>query len=298
MKKSNLITLLAIATLTTTALVNYSCKKDRIEEPEQLAAYEPINSYLDSKKQQEQEFIITGPSNDTILGNQGTRIYGAKNCLVDGNNDTVDYPFSIHLVELYTPKDMMYWQMPTVASGDILETDGEIRIRATKNSQELTLKPSCPYGIEMPNSAPKSYMNIFFGATTSNFVNWTDSNSPFNTIPYGYQAFINQLGWINCDNKIGNSKGHTLSFTSTTDDLTNVGIFIYFTAHDGVMQVYNTVSGLIPNGSTVKIVMMAQDSNGQLFSYTETRTVNNSDTISMSLSSTTDGALTAHLNSL
>jgi len=57
-------------------------------------------------------------------------------------------------------------------------------------------------------------------------------------------------------------------------------------------------SGLIPNGSSVKIVMIAIDGSGQLFSYTESRTINSSATIDMSLSQTTDAALTTYLNSL
>ncbi len=298
MKNLNLFSALILVSIIT--LTTYSCKKDRIEVPEeeQLNAYNPINSYLDSKKQQEQEFIITGPSNDTIIGNQGTKIYGGKNCLVDGNNDTIDYPFSIHLVELYTPKDMIYWQMPTIASGNILETDGEIRIRATKNSQELFLKPSCPYGFEMPNGAPQASMSIYFGTDNGSFVNWSNTGNPFTLTGYGYLGYTNTLGWHNADIQVGTGSGHTLSFTSQVDDLTNVGIFIYFPATQTVMQAYNTVSGLIPNGSSVKIVMMAQDASGNLFSYTETRTVNSSATIDVSLSQTTETALTSYLDGL
>ena len=70
--------------LTAFILVNTSCKKDRIEPPEEtLNEYNSVNSYLDTKKQDEQDFEITGPSNDTLTGNQGTRIYGAKSCLQD-----------------------------------------------------------------------------------------------------------------------------------------------------------------------------------------------------------------------
>jgi hypothetical protein len=300
MKKLNLLNTFLIVTLVATTLINYSCKKDRIEPPveEELNEYTPVNTYLDSKKQDEQEFVINGPSNDTIIGNQGTKIYGSKNCLVDANGDTVDYPFSIHLVELYTPADMIYYQMPTVASGNILETDGEIRIRATKNSIDLSLKPSCPYGFEMPNSSPNSSMSIFNGTDNGSYVDWANSGNPFTITAYGYLGYTNTLGWLNADIQIGTGSGHTLSFTSSVDDLTNVGIFIYYPASRTVMQVYNTVSGLIPSGSSVKIVMMAMDANGQLFSYTETRTVNSSATIDMSLSQTTDAALTTHLNGL
>ena len=294
--KNRTLNLLLIATAITT-LFSYGCKKDRIEK-KQLNEYNDVNDYLDTKKQEEQEFIITGQSNDTIQGNQGTRIAGAKNCLQNSAGDTIDYPYTIKLVELYKPKDMIYYQMPTVAAGNILETDGEIRLRAFKGTEELTLKPSCPYMIEMPNAAPETYMNIFYGVDNGVIVDWTDSLVGFGTIPYGYQAFPNTLGWINCDNTIGNGTGHTLTFTSTTDNLQNVGIFVYFTAHKGLMQAYNMTTGLIPDGSDVKIVMIAIDASGNLFTYQETRNVTASATIDIVLSGTTDPNLTAYLDAL
>lgn len=298
MKNLKTTTLLIATTILTVAIINTSCKKDRIEPPEEetLNEYNSVNEYLDTKKQDEQDFEILGQSNDTLTGNQGTRVYGSKNCLMDAVGDTIDYPFFVHLVELYTPKDMIYWQMPTVASGNILETDGEIRIRATKNGQDLFL--SCPYGFEMPNASPNSSMTIFTGADNGSYINWSNTGTPFTLTSYGYLGSTSAFGWLNADIQVGTGSGHTITFTSQVDDLTNVGIFIYIPATQTVMQVYNQASGLIPNGTSVKIVMMAVDASGQLFSYTDSRTVNSSTTIDMSLSQTTDAALTTYLNGL
>lgn len=293
MKKETLIILSAVIL---TAFV-LSCKKDRIEAPEEEAAYQPINTYLDQKKQPEQDFLITGPSNDTIIGNQGTKVYGAKNCLRDSNNDTIDYPFNIKLVELYTPKDMIYWQMPTMSSGNALNSDGEIRVRAVKNGHELTLASSCPYAVEMPNNSPSSTKTIFNGNDNGTYVNWVNSNTPFSTTSYGYKGFINSLGWISCAEQVATG-GNNVSFTSTTDDLTNVGIFIYVPASKTLIQGYNKTCSGVPNGSSVKIILMAIDSNGDLFSYTDTRTINNNTSIDISLSATSDASLTSYLNGL
>ncbi|MDG1477246.1 MAG: hypothetical protein P8Q14_08875 [Vicingaceae bacterium] len=299
MKKMNLLTnrIAAILFIVIT-ISSLSCKKDRIELPEEeeLNEYNPINSYLDSKKQEEQNFEITGPSNDTIVGNQGTRIYGMKSCLRDANGDTIDYPFNVHLVELYTPKDMIYWQMPTVANGNILETDGEVRIRSTKSGQDLSL--NCPFSFEIPNSAPNSNMKIFKGTDNGTFVDWANTNSSFNITSYGYLGSTSSFGWLNADIQVGTGSGSTIGFASQTDDLTNVGIFIYMPATQTVMQVYNLTSGIIPNGTAIKIILMAQDASGQLFSYTESRNASVNTTITVSLSQTTDADLTNYLNAL
>ena len=274
-----------------------SCKKDRIEPvAETPNEYNNVNDYLNSKKQEEQDFVITGPSNDTIVGNQGTRVYGSKNCLQNANGDTIDYPFTIHLVEIYTPKDMIYWQMPTVSSGNILETDGEIRIRATKDGQDLLL--NCPFAFEMPNASPNNNMTLYTGLDNGTFIDWVNTNIPFVLNNYGYLGSTPSFGWLNADIQIGNGTGNTLTFTSRTDILTNVGIFIYFPDTKSVMQVYNQTSGLIPDGSTVKIILMAQNASGSLFTYTETRTVSSSSTIDLSLTEISDADLTAYLDAL
>jgi len=309
MKKTNLTTMLFSLVLVTLSItVNTSCNKDRIEIPpeeevEELNEYQSVNNYLDSKKQDEQDFEITGPSNDTIIGNQGSRIYGSKNCLNDANGDTIDYPFTIHLVELYTPKDMIYWQMPTVAKGNILETDGEIRIRATKDGQDLSL--ICNYGFEMPNSAPNSNMTIYKGTDNGTFVDWTNTGVPFTLtsytdvgFTYGYKGLMSSFGWLNADIDASNSSSSTITFTSTTDNLANVGIFIYIPSTKTVTQVYGLTSGAIPNCEANKIILIAQDGSGQLFSYTKSRTANANITIALSLSSTSGANLTTHLDAL
>lgn len=307
MKKLTLTLLCAFAIITAT---NYSCSKKRIEEEEPtLNEYSSPNSYLDSKKQEEQEFIINSDSSNTpIQGNQGTQIWAGRSCLMFPNGDTVGLPYSVKLVELYTPKDMIYYRMPTVASDTILETDGEIRLRAFKNGTELLLRPGCSWPIMMPNTAPENYMRVFYGYDVSNYVDWTDNPASlgvstsyipnFATNTNGYLGATVRLGWINCDVKRGSNINHHLSFTSSTDILTNVAIFIYVPTYKTVMQVYNQTSGSIPDGTAVKIVAIAVNSSGTLYSFTQNMTVNSSSSVEVTMSATTDPALTAVLDAL
>ncbi len=307
MKNLKLSSALLYSLIVISSLIIYSCSKDRIQA-KSLKEYNSPNNYLDSKKQAEQEFTIDTSGSGPIVGNQGTTIMGAKNCLMLPNGDTVAFPFTVKLVELYTPKDMIYYQMPTVASDTILETYGEIRIRAFKNNTELTLKQGCSFSITMPNAAPKNYMRVFYGFNSSSFVNWTDvpaslgvttSDSPvFSTNTTGYLAQIAKMGWINCGFKRGSNSNHNLSFASSTDNLTSVAIFIYFPSTKTVMQVYNIVSGSIPDGSSVKVLAIAVDAGGQLYSFNKTLTVNASDKIEVTMASIADADLTTLLNGL
>jgi hypothetical protein len=56
--------------------------------------------------------------------------------------------------------------------------------------------------------------------------------------------------------------------------------------------------GIIPNGSDVKIIAIAVDGNGNLFSYFQQLNVNASQTIQVTMLQTTDAQLTTLLNSL
>lgn len=294
-----------LATTLLLIIFNFSsCKKDRIESKNE---YQPINDYLDSKKQEEQSFDITGPSNDTITGNQGTRLLAGKDCLRFANGDSISYPFTVKLVELYTPKDMIYWQMPTIAAGSLMATDGEIRVRAVKNGEDLLLRPYCYYQVMMPNASPVQNRSKFYGVDNGSFVDWTDNvaglgvttnvASTFSTDAYGYKGDIPLLGWLNCAN-IAGSGGSSINFTSDTDVLTNVGIFVYFPTTKTVMQVYNTVSGAIPNGSNVKIILMGMKSPGDMYYYYTETTINGPMNFDVELTSISDADLTNLLNSL
>ena len=286
-------------------IVGFSaCKKDRIEPKSE---YEPINDYLDSKKQEEQSFEITGPSNDTITGNQGTKLLAGKDCLRFVNGDSISYPFTVKLVELYTPKDMIYWQMPTIAGGSLLATDGEIRVRAVKNGEDLMLRPYCYYRVMMPNASPASDMRKFYGVDNGTFVDWTDDVAglgvttavapTFSTDVYGYVGDIPLLGWLNCG-KIAGSGGSAITFSSDTDVLTNVGIFVYFPDTKTVMQVRNMTSDLIPNGSNVKIILMGMKSPGDMYYYYTETIINGATDFDVELTSISDADLTALLDGL
>jgi hypothetical protein len=310
MKKINFKFVVLGVTLIVGLLLTYSCSKDRIAQPT-LNAYNSPNSYLDSKQQAEQEFTIDSAGTGPIVGNQGTKIWTGKQCLMMPNGDTVIYPFKVKLVELYTAKDMIYYRMPTVAGGNILETDGEIRLRAFKGATELLLKPGgCYAQIEMPNAAPKNYMRVFYGYNPSaSFVDFSDNpttvgaattslNPLFTATSYGYLGQIGKLGWINCGANAANTSSSVLTFTSTVDDLTNVAIFAYIPATKTVIQAYNLSTCQIPNGAAVKIVAIAVDASNQLFYFNQNLTVSSSQQISVTMSSTTDASLTALLNGL
>lgn len=304
MKKIKFIPVLSLIFIVFTVV---SCKKDRIEKS--MNEYGSINDYLNTKKQQEQVFVIDSGGTGPIVGNQGTKIWISKSCLQKPNGDTITWPYTVKLVELYTPMDMIYYQMPSVSSLGILETDGEIRLRAFKDDVELKLKPyPCHCIVSMPNNTPKEYMKVYYGFETASKPDWTASlsqlgvasgvNPWFLSTDSGYVGQIARLGWIGCDSIVGTTNGKNLNFNSTTDNLENVGIFVYFPSTHTVMQVYDQLSVAMPIGSSVKVVCIGMKTDGTLFYYYQALTVNSNIDINVEMIEISDADLTNLLSTL
>jgi len=278
-----------------------SCSKKRIEpKEEQLNSYSSINSYYDSKKQQEQEFIIDSTGSGPIIGNQGTMIWVSKENLMFPNGDSVQWPYTVKLIELYTPKDMVYYQMPNISNGSLLTTKAEVRIRAFKNGQELVLRPGCFWLVKVRDVSPVSGMKIYYGVQSSGYVDWTNNPAgDFLVTTNGYFGNIAVLGWVSCSMSASVSNVTTnYTFSSSIDDLQNVSKFIYFTNAKCLMQVYGSTSGSLPNGEPIKIIFIGINSSNQLYFYYNNTQVSNSNQINLSLSPISDSQLTALLDTL
>ena len=288
-------------------LIFSSCSRDRIERD--LNTYESPNAYLDSKKQDEQVFVIDSAGEGPIIGNQGTAIWGSIDCLQLPGGAGVDYPFIVKLVELYTPKDMIYYRMPTVSAGMPLETACEIRLRAEKDGQELSLSQPCAFKVSMPNAAPAlNYMNVYYGNENGDVVDWTTDlgvwgitqtqNPVFDVDTIGYTAFIEKLGWINADRSVSTSGTYNITFDSEEDDLSNVLFFAYLPDTKTVLQSNEGVISGIPAGAYAKIVAIAVNASGNLFYFNQELTVNGNSTVMVVMQGITDAQLTSLLDSL
>ncbi len=300
MKNSIRIYRLMFLALTISTVYFSSCKKDRIESLEkQINDYQSMNNYFDTKKQQEQEFIIDTTGAGPIIGNQGTKIYASKDLLMFHNGDSVHWPYTVKLIELYTPKDMIYYQMPTIAGGSLLTTGGEVRIRAFKDGQELELRPTKTWTIEIPSTSPLLGMQIYYGQGSS-FIDWSPNPAgSYTTTSYGYTGQIATLGWTACGKPASVSATTTnYTFSSTVDNLQNVSAFIYFPSAKSLMQVYNLTSGAIPVGENAKIILMGMNSSNEIFYYYSETQVSTSNQISVTLNQVSDASLTSILDAL
>ncbi len=285
--------------ITILVISNIQCSRERIEPKEQINEYDPIQSYFNTKKQPEQEFIIDTNGTCPVVGMQGTRFCPIKTHLMFSNGDSVYFPFTVKLVELYTPKDMIYYQLQNVSNNNLLTTAGIVRIRAFKNGQELMLRPGKTWPIEMPAQVKLPGMQIYYGINQSGNISWTNNPAGvFDTSAYGYSGQIAQLGWVsNSKPALLSPTNVTYSFSSTTDNLQNVATFIYFPGIKSLINVSNQTSNIVPAGQMAKVILMGIRQS-QLYHYYWQGTVTNGLNFSVTMSAISDANLTAILDTL
>jgi hypothetical protein len=279
--------------------VGIHCSKERIEPKDNLNNYDPINSYFDTKKQQEQEFVVDTNGQGPIIGQQGTKIWPIKTNLMYPNGDSVYFPFIVKLIELYTPKDIIYYQLSNVATNVPLTTAGIIRIRAFKNGQELLLRPAATWPIEMPSQQKYANMKIYYGNDQSGIINWVPNPAGnFDTTTYGYLGLIAKLGWVsNSKPATQNPTNISVSFTSTTDNLQNVATYIYMPDLKSLIKVYNQSTNIFPAGEKAKIILIGMRQQ-QLYHYYWQGIINQNVSFPVTMAAISDANLTAILDTL
>jgi hypothetical protein len=204
---------------------------------------------------------------------------------------------------------MIYYRMPTIAAGMPLETAGEVRLRAEKDGQELSLSQPCAFKVSLPNASPAlNYMNVYYGNENGDVVDWTTDlgvwgitqtqNPVFDVDTIGYTAFIEKLGWINADRSVSTSGTYSLTFDSEEDDLSNVLFFAYLPDTKTVLQSSGGIISGIPSGAFAKVVAIAVNTSGDLFHFNQELTVNGNSTVMVVMTGISDPELTALLDSL
>lgn len=291
----------------------FSCSKQRTEEPE-LNQYSHPQKFMYDNRPEEQTFILTGDSAGPIIGNQGTHLWMDSTIFMFQDGSDVPYPIVIKLIELYTPKDIMLYEMPTVGQSIPLGNDGEIRVRALKDGVELLLKPNKVFPVRMPADSPNPLMSLWYGKPVDTITDWYDLPSAVSgnagidalelvqALPDSgyYNALSPVLGWLGMDFLYGwNSGNVTVNLASSTDDLTGVVKYIYIPAVSSVVQLYSNTSITLPAGVPMKLVCFAQNQAGAMYSFMQDLNLSaGSTTVEVTMSAISDDALIDALENL
>ena len=268
MKSNKLfIYLTAIIIITVTA-----CRKDRVPQDD----YQNMDSFYSDHEEEEQEYTIDTNGTCPLVCKKGTKICVNAEMFELNGGGQVTYPFQLKVIELYSIKDMILRRIPSVASGNPLETSAEIRVRAFKNGNEIFLKPGKKYFLEtaaLPsiNSAMQSFYGYSSGNSANNWTNtianfipgFVDTLSNISPTSNSYVTTPATIGWFSPALLYQSASTTSITCSVTGTNTQNLQVYVSFKGFKGVMQIQNLSGTNFPVGENVTLIVFGKKQNNQ-----------------------------------
>lgn len=311
--KTSKIKLLSL--ITAGLLIVLSCSKERIEDPIEKSSktdYANLDDFYDLHEPEEQTFVIDSTGGDTIVGKDGTKIWGVPKeiFMVKSTQKDITYPYIIKLIEAYSIKNMILARLPGIAQNNILHSAGEVKITAFKDGDELALKEYCGLNFWAPSPQTVGGMDLFYGftnGTTDDFNNdvlqtdylFTHDNvSQINVLGNGYHAKMAKLGWVNIGQKTNPASQTQVSFSASGNNTNYIDVYIIFNDLHNYVKVDNLTASDIPVGEPITVFALAKDATGQMYYFKEDYTVSSGLHIPLKMTAATEAAILGLMDTL
>jgi len=238
--------LLFIPLVLTAISVAISCNKKIVYSP-------PVQTitWTSGLRSTPQTYTVIAGRDTVIMGKDSTVMHFYPNSfkLATGNIITSG-SISIQLIEMYMPGVMIAnGATTTVMDGTLLQSGGQVYIKATMNGQEVFAN-KYGLGFRHPGSSNQP-MEIFYGSlgNVDSTVQWTisdtsktgsaasgtttDSSISTATDPHPSFMYIfdscTSFDWVNCDHFMGNGANDKIFFQLPDDSYSNTNTVVYLT---------------------------------------------------------------------
>ncbi len=158
--KSVVVMLATVAAIT-------GCSKEYY--PAGVPSVDPIRALFEQNRTDaDQTYFVDATQGGTVFGAHGTIITVQPNAFRTNAGAVVNGPVSIHLVEVMEPAEMVWLNMQTVVrypnnDKGILQSGGEVRVRAEANGQQVTVAQGAVQ-IHVPAASIDPLMDRYIGA--------------------------------------------------------------------------------------------------------------------------------------
>ena len=160
-----------------------------------------------------QSFTGDAGTGFTIRGEKGTKIVFPANSMVDGNGNPVTGTVTVTLKEVLSKKDVIFSGVMTESNGQLLESGGELLVKAQKDGKDLKVAPDAAIKVEVPKVMNDKDMGLFVlgrrekqpgdngGQQPPQFQNtWIPAPyAPFGNGANSYSFNLPSFTWVNCD---------------------------------------------------------------------------------------------------
>lgn len=254
---------------------------------------------------QSQVYVTSNDQNTLIQTSKGTQIHCPAGLFVNQNGVVVNGDVELEVLEIFTKSEMIRLnRFPVSSDKKVLDSGGELFLRATQGGEELQLAGDKKMRIETTAPDAVSEMELFYGvnlndplAPDNDFFAWEEADgdpniwnnvnawewfdSLGNDWKFGYVFETTQLGWLNIDRFL---KEPGLELTQVCLELpdaydpTNSLALIVFDDLNSVMPLWGDPDQQkfcqinIPVNYSVKLVLISEQGDDNYF-YAETPVV-------------------------
>lgn len=292
-------------------LFTFSCSKERTEKQVQTE-YASLDDFYDLNQPDEQTFIIDSTGNDTLTGQDGTRIWGIPKeiFMIKSTQQDISYPYTLKLIEAYSIKNMILSRLPGMAQGSLLHSGGEVKITAFKNADELAIKNTFFLPFWSPATSTVSGMETFYGftnGTTNDFNNdvlqtdylfSSDNVSSVSISGNGYLTHMAKLGWLNIGKKVTPSSQTNITFTASGTNTNYIDVFVVFNNLHNYVKAANLAASNLPAGEPITVFAIAKDGSGTMYYFKDNFTVSNGLQITLNMTASTEAQVLSELAGL
>lgn len=146
-----------------------------------------------------QQFNFNADEDFVAEGEQGILVVVPKGSLLDADGNTARGAVQVELAEATRVGDMIFSNLTTTASGNMLSTGGMFYVNATQNGEQLFINPENPASVHIPRNTEQDMM-LYDGVRDSNGnMDWKNPKKtiryltpvPLNTLNFTPKAFEN-----------------------------------------------------------------------------------------------------------
>lgn len=204
-----------------TVLIICACNEND-DAPDQPSNIEElpgdVTTLFEEAGNKTQTFTFDAGTGTTVNGKEGGTIYINPFSLIRSDGSLVDEGTEVNatLIELYSAKDMILSNKPTVSNGEPLISGGELFFNISENGEDLQVAPGQAISYIIPDESvldangniTTNGMQLFVGEEEEDgTVNWIPVSQ--DSVPVrpgfgqnenpGYSFQFTGFGWINCD---------------------------------------------------------------------------------------------------
>lgn len=230
--------------------------------------------------------IVINASPASITTPLGIQISFPANCCTNEAGQPVTGKIQVEVSLAKKKGDMIRHNKPSTSNDSMLVTAGEIFITLKKEGQVLQLAPNTRYQVRYINSPISPQVNFFTGdETNADRFNWlTNPDTAINKIiaaPQYYEIYTNRLRWISAaylyepNNTV---KAHVSVDLASYFTNANTLVYTVFKDLNSVVRMYGNagtrkfISGKLPAGKQITIVVISKQGNDYYLGYREITT--------------------------